>query len=200
MKKLAILISDTGTGTNLLAIIRAIEAKKLKAKISVVVSDTKKALGLKRAKKHNLEIKIIKKQDDLAKILKDDYQVDYVCLSGWKKIIPNRMIQLFKERILNIHPGLIPDGLGEAVKNPDGTKALWNRGKLTDKAIQNFFDNHTTYAGSTVHCLTKKFDFGLVLVRCFEKIKTKDTIESLYRRLKIKENKIYVQSLIKLCN
>lgn len=200
MKKLAVLISNTGTGTNLQAIIRAIEEKKLKAKISVVISDTKKALGLKRAKRHNIEIKIINKQDDLVKILKDNYQVDYVCLAGWKKIIPQPMIQLFKERILNIHPGLIPDRLRESVKNPDGTKALWNRGKLTDKAIQNFFDHQVTYAGSTVHCLTDKFDFGLVLGRCFEKIKTKDTVESLYRRLKIKENQIYVQVLIKLCN
>lgn len=199
-KKLAILISNTGTGTNLQAIIDAIEQKKLSAKIIVVVSDTNKALGLLRAKKHHLTIMIINKNDDLVKILKEKYHVDYVCLAGWKKIVPDSMIEVFANRIFNIHPGLIPDSLSGLVKNPDGTNGLWNRGKLTDVAIKNFLDHKATYAGSSVHFLTKDFDFGPVLARCFEKILTSDTIESLYGRLKKKEHGIYVQSLIKFCN
>jgi len=110
------------------------------------------------------------------------------------------MIEIFKNRIFNIHPGLIPDYYDGEVKNPDGTIGLWNRGKLTDAAIQNFFDNKASYAGSTVHFLSKKFDFGPVLARCFEKILPDDTVESLYTRLKKKENRIYVEALIKLCN
>ncbi len=174
MKKLAVLISETSTKTNLKAITRAIETKKLKAKISAVISDTHKKLA--------------------------DYEIDYICLAGWKKIIPDLLIKKFPNKILNIHPGLIPDKLDGEIKNPDGTKALWNKGKFTDKAIQNFLDKKTTYAGSTVHFLSKEFDFGVVLGRCFEKILPDDTVKSLYKRLKVKENKIYVKSLIKLCN
>lgn len=174
MKKLAVLISDTGTGTNLQAIIQAIEAKKLKATISVVINDTHEKLG--------------------------GYQIDYICLAGWKKIIPDSLMKKFPNKILNIHPGLIPDKLDGEVTNPDGTKALWNKGKFTEKAIRNFLDKKATYAGSTVHFLSGEFDFGPVLNRCFEKILPNDTVESLYRRLKKKENKIYVESLIKLCN
>lgn len=115
-------------------------------------------------------------------------------------IIPDVFIDNFENKILNIHPGLIPDKMDEVVKNPDGTDALWNRGKYTEKAIRNFFDHHATYAGSTVHFLSHEFDFGPILGRCFEKIKPGDTVESLYSRLKIKENQLYVDVLKKLCN
>jgi len=199
-KKLALLISNTGTGTNLQAVIDAIETGQLKAKIAVVVSDTNEALGLQRAKKHHLSTLIIDRKDNITKILKEKYQIDFICLAGWKRIIPDEIIAVFKNRIFNIHPGLIPDKINGVVKNPDGTKGLWNKGKLTDLAIQNFFDHKATYAGSSVHFLSQEFDFGPVLARCFEKILQDDTIDSLYSRLKKKENKIYVQSLIKACN
>lgn len=199
MKKLAVLISDTGTGTNLQAVIDAIESKKLNAEIVSVISSSPDALGLKRAKKHKLETLIVDKKSDLKKIL-NEYQIDFAVLAGWKLIIPQELIDAFPNRILNLHPGLIPDMMDGFVKNPDGTTGLWNRGKLTDAAIKNFLDNRSTYAGSTVHFLSDQFDFGKILNRCFEKIELDDTVESLYARLKKKENQIYVESLMKLCN
>ena len=109
-----------------------------------------------------------------------------VVLAGWKLIVSQSLINTFKNKVLNLHPGLIPDMINGIVYNPDNTKGLWNRGKLTDVAIQNFLDNKSTYAGSTVHFLSNEFDFGIVLNRCFEKILPNDTIESLYTRLKKK--------------
>ena len=185
MKKIAVLISDAGTGTNLQAIIDAIETGKLKAKISVVVSSSPDAYGLERAKKHHISTIIINKKDNLEKILKT-YKIDLVVLAGWKLIVSQSLINTFKNKVLNLHPGLIPDMINGIVYNPDNTKGLWNRGKLTDVAIQNFLDNKSTYAGSTVHFLSNEFDFGIVLNRCFEKILPNDTIESLYTRLKKK--------------
>ncbi|EKE15414.1 MAG: hypothetical protein ACD_12C00030G0003 [uncultured bacterium] len=199
MKRLAILISDTGTGTNLQSIIDAINNKKLMAEISIVISSSLLALGLERAKKNNITTLVVDKNNDLEKIL-SDYKVDLVILAGWKLIVPISLINAFKNKILNLHPGLIPDSLKEKVNNPDGTDGLWNRGKLTEVAIQNFLEKKATYAGSTVHFLSEEFDFGPILEHCFEKILPGDTVESLYKRLKKKENKIYVESLIKLCN
>src|SRR3989344_829299 len=142
MKRIAVLISNIGTGTNLQAIIDGVKKGKIKAKITAVVSDTPEASGLERAKKHNLPVEIVSKKEDLLPLL--------------KKI------------------------------NPDWTNALWNKGKMTEKAMQNFLDNHATYAGCTNHFLSHEFDFGPVLGRCFEKIKPGDTIERLYGRLKKK--------------
>ena len=199
MRKLAVLISNAGAGSNLQAIIDAIKNKKLNAKISIVISSSPNAFGLERAKKNNILTMVVNKNNDLEKILKN-YQIDLIVLAGWKLIIPQSLIAAFHNKILNIHPGLIPNIIDGGVKNPDGTPGLWNRGKLTDAAIQNFLDCESTYAGSTVHFLSDEFDFGLVLNRCFEKILPNDTVNSLYTRLKKKENQIYVKSLIKLCN
>ena len=199
MKSLAILISDAGTGTNLQAIIDAVKNKKIKAKIKIVISSSKDAFGLQRGKENGIPTMVVDKKDNLEKILVDE-KIDLVVLAGWKLIIPQSLIDTFKNKVLNLHPGLIPDTMDGTVNNPDGTKGLWNRGKLTDIAIQNFLDKKATYAGSTVHFLSDQFDFGKILKRCFEKIQPNDTVESLYKRLKKKENKIYVESLIKLCN
>ena len=88
--------------------------------------------------------------------------------------------------------------MDEEVTNRDGTKALWNKGKYGDKAIKNFLDQRATFAGSSIHFLTPDFDFGPVLGRVFEKIMPYDNVESLYTRLKKKENKLYVEVLEKL--
>ena len=199
MKKLAVLISEAGTGTNLQAIIDAIKDKKIKAEIVEVISSSENAYGLQIAKKNNIPTQVVNKNYDLEKILKD-HKVDLVILAGWKLIIPLSLINTFKNKVLNLHPGLIPDSMDGIVQNPDGTNGLWNKGKLTDIAIKNFLEKKAAYAGSTVHFLSEEFDFGPVLARCFEKILPNDTVENLYSRLKKKENQIYVESLIKLCN
>lgn len=199
MKKLAVLISNKGTGTNLQAIIDGIESEKINAEIVAVVSDTQESLGLKRATKHHLPIKISPKKEDLLPLLQK-LSPDFICLAGWKQIILDKVIDSFPNRILNTHPGLISDTIDGIVKNPDGTKALWNKGKMTQKAIQNFLDNKATYAGCTNHFLSHEFDFGPVLGRCFEKIKKGDTVDSLYTRLKVKENRLYVRVLARLCS
>lgn len=199
MKKLAVLISNAGSGTNLQAIIDAIQSGKLKAQIKLIVSSDANALGLERAKKNNLKTLIVNKKDDLKNIF-DKYKIDFIALAGWKLIIPESLINEYPNRILNLHPGLIPEVIDGVVKNPDGTDGLWNRGMLTDIAIKNFLDKKATYTGSTAHFLSNEFDFGKILNRCFEKILPDDTVKSLYMRLKKKENQIYVESLIKLCN
>lgn len=199
MKKLAVLISNAGTGTNLQAIIDAIESGKINAKIVVVVSDKEDAFGLTRANKHRIPTEINKNKESLLPLLKK-YNVDYVCLAGWKQIITDELIKEFDHQILNTHPGLIPDTMNGVVKNPDGTDALWNKGKFTQKAMQNFLETGATYAGCTNHFLSLEFDFGSVLGRCFEKIQPGDTADSLYTRLKVKENQLYVNALEKLCN
>ncbi len=196
--KLVILISNTGTGTNLGAIIDGINNGKIMSQICAVISDTKDALGLERAKNHNLKIKICEKKEALLPLLQE-INPDYIALAGWKQIILDEVIMAFPNKILNLHPGLIPDTIDGIVKNPDNTEALWNKGILTTKAVQNFLNQKSTFAGSSIHYLTLNFDFGPVLGRTFEKIQVNDSVESLYERLKKKENELYVEVLEKLC-
>mgnify|MGYP001611023401 CR=1 FL=1 len=176
-KKLVLLVHEGGTQTNLKAIREAIDQAKINAEISAVIPDNEDAIPI------------------LRKI-----SPDYMCLAGWKKIIPNETIKNYENRILNIHPGLIPDTADGNVVNPDESYALWNKGMYGNKAIKNYLDQKATFAGSSIHFLTSDFDFGPVLGRTFEKILEHDNVESLYLRLKKKENRLYIEILEKLCN
>ncbi len=196
--KLVVLISDVGTGTNLQAIIDGVRSGRINGEIIAVISDKNNAPGLERAKKHGLKIEIVPAKEDLLRVLQE-LSPDYLCLAGWKQIILDEVILAFPNKILNLHPGLIPDKVEERAKNPDGTEALWNKGMLTDKAIKNFLDQKATFAASSIHFLTLNFDFGPVLGKTFEEIQPNDTVESLYARLKKKENELYVEVLEKLC-
>ncbi len=172
-KKLVFLVHAGGSHTNLKAVQSAIDEGRINAEIVVVAMDDQPL-------------------PDFTNI-----SPDYICLAGWKKIIPEELISKYK--ILNIHPGLIPDTVDGKVLAPDGSDALWNKGMYTDKAIQNFLDNKSTYAGSSLHLLTSEFDFGPVLDRVFEKIEIDDDVVSLYARLKKKENDLYIKVLMELC-
>jgi phosphoribosylaminoimidazolecarboxamide formyltransferase/IMP cyclohydrolase len=198
-KKLVILISNAGTGTNLQAVIDSIKKDSLNAEIIAIISGSTDAKGLDRAKKNKLKTFILKTGDNGEKLL-HKLKPDYIILAGWKRIISEKTMNEYKNRILNIHPGLIPDTLNGSVKNPDNKVGLWNKGKMTEAAIQNFIDARLGYAGSTVHFITHEFDFGPVLARDFEKILPDDTVETLYNRLKIKENAMLVSVLKKICS
>ena len=195
--RIAILISNAGTGTNLQSIIDGVEAGKIKAEICAVISDKADALGLERAKKHNIPTKICSKKEELLPLL-NTLNPNLICLAGWRQIILDEVIMAFPNKILNLHPGLIPDEIGKNVKNPDGSSGLWNKGMLTDKAIRNFLNQKSTFAGSSIHFLTLNFDFGPVLGRTVEKVESNDTVDTLYSRLKKKENQLYVEVLQKL--
>lgn len=197
MIRIAVLISNGGTGTNLQAIIDGVESGKINGTIAVVISDKENAFGLQRAKKHNIPTEINPDKDNLIKLIKQ-YNIDYFALAGWKQFLTVEVTKEYKNRIINLHPGLIPDSLDGVVKNPDGTKGLWNKKMFTTKALQNFIDQKATYAGSTIHLLSDEVDFGPVLGRVFEKVRTVDTVESLYARLKVKENRLYVEILERL--
>ncbi len=198
-KKLVVLISNAGTGTNLQAIIDAINSGELNAVIQAVVSGSGDAVGLQRAKKSKIPSYVLKAGDTGEKLL-HKLNPDFIVLAGWKRIISDKTIVEFENRILNIHPGLIPDTINGTVKNPDNKVSLWNKGKMTEAAIENFIDAKLGYAGSTVHFITHEFDFGPVLARDFEKILPDDTVETLYRRLKVKENAMLIAVLKKLCS
>lgn len=192
--RIVVLISNTGTGTNLQAIINAINAKILTASLDAVISDSSDALGLTYAERFSIPTVICSSKEHLLPILKK-VKPDYIVLAGWKQFITDEVIDAFPEKILNLHPGIIPDTINGKITNPDGTDALWNKGMLTTVAIENFFTHNATYGGSSIHFLTHEFDFGPVLGRTFEKINPDDTIETFYKRLKKKENKLYVDVL-----
>src|ERR1700754_1817954 len=107
-KKIVVLISNTGTGTNLKAIIDGVKNGKINADIVSVISDKTDAEGLDHARLANLPIEFCPSKEALLAILKP-HNPDFICLAGWKQVIMDEVIAEYPSKILNLHPGLIPD-------------------------------------------------------------------------------------------
>lgn len=201
-KKIAVLISNKGTGSNLQALIDKVKSGKIQGKIVVVVSDKADAYGLVRAKKNKIPTLLRPFTDfknwqarerygtGLGQELKEKYRVDLVVLAGWMIILPLSFLNYFPWAVINLHPGLIPDHRGGMLKLPDGSRSNSLAGKMADGAIEAALKLGVTYSGSTVHFVTEAVDWGPVILRAQEKIRANDTVEVYYGRLKKKEHLI----------
>jgi phosphoribosylglycinamide formyltransferase-1 len=176
MLKLAVLVS--GGGTNLQAIIDRIENGKItNAQISVVISNNKNAYALERAKKHGLNAECISPKDferremfnqELLKRLKA-YEVDLIVLAGYLVVIPECIIREYRNKIINVHPSLIPSFCGTGFYGLKVHEGVLKRGvKVT---------------GATVHFVDEGTDTGPIILQKPVCVKEGDTPEILQRRV-----------------
>lgn len=202
LTKLAVLISNRGTGSNLQAIIDAIDSREINCSIGIVVSDRANAQGLERARRHGVPSEVLPYR--AKKMTRDNYGealgrllnrngAQTAVLAGFSTILPPTYFRNFRGVTINIHPGLIPDREDEIYHFPDGTPAPWNRGLMTEEAVKNFLG--LQYAGSTWHIATEATDFGPVLQRVIVGVAPEDTVETLYSRLKRAEHKALIEIL-----
>lgn len=176
MQKIAVLVS--GGGTNLQAILDAIEEGSIRnTKVSVVISNNPKAYALERARKKGIEAVCISPKDFpsreefndafLAKL--DCYGVDLVVLAGFLVVIPKKMIARYQNRIINIHPSLIPSFCGTGYYGLKVHEAALARG--------------VRVTGATVHFVDEGTDTGPILLQKAVEVKPQDTPETLQRRV-----------------
>ena len=176
MLKVAVLVS--GGGTNLQAILDAIDNGTItNAAVSVVISNNRDAYALERARKHNIEAVCISPKDypDRAAFNQafleklDSYAVDLVVLAGFLVVIPEMMIKKYENRIINIHPSLIPSFCGTGYYGLKVHEGVLKRGvKVT---------------GATVHFVDEGTDTGPIILQKAVEVKEGDTPEVLQRRV-----------------
>ncbi|MBH1939290.1 phosphoribosylglycinamide formyltransferase [Mobilitalea sibirica] len=176
MLKLAVLVS--GGGTNLQALIDQINQKKLTdVKIEVVISSSKKAYAIERARHYGIPATAMSKKDYETKeqfehaLLEeiDRYQVDLVVLAGCLLMIPEIIVRKYKNRIINIHPALIPSFCGAGYYGLKVHEAVLDRGvKVT---------------GATVHFVDEGCDTGPIILQKAVNVLDNDTAEILQRRV-----------------
>ena len=176
MLKIAVLVS--GGGTNLQAIIDAVDNGTItNTEIKVVISNNKNAYALERAKNHGIEALCISPKDyeDRAQFneafLKklDSYDVDLVVLAGFLVVIPPTMIAKYRNRIVNIHPSLIPSFCGTGFYGLKVHEGVLSRGvKVT---------------GATVHFVDEGTDTGPIILQKAVAVQQNDTPEVLQRRV-----------------
>lgn len=176
MLKIAVCVS--GGGTNLQAIIDAVESGVItNTEISVVISNNKNAYALERAKNHNIEGICISPKDYetraqfneafLEKL--DSYEVDLVVLAGFLVVIPPEMIAKYRNRIINVHPSLIPSFCGT------GFYGL--------KVHEGALERGVKVTGATVHFVDEGTDTGPIILQKAVYIENGDTAEVLQKRV-----------------
>ena len=147
-KKACIFIS--GSGSNLKALIKSSREYNFPININYIISDNKKAKGIKFAKLYNIPYRILdlNKKIDLENFFKDIQRknISIICLAGYMKILNKKFIDRFKKKIINIHPSLLPKYKGLNTFR----RALKNKEKLT---------------GCTVHYVNNKLDSGKIILK-----------------------------------
>lgn len=176
MLKIAVCVS--GGGTNLQAIIDAVENGVItNTEISVVISNNKNAYALERAKNHNIEGVCISPKDYESRTLfnkaflekLDSYEVDLVVLAGFLVVIPPEMIAKYRNRIINVHPSLIPSFCGT------GFYGL--------KVHEGALERGVKVTGATVHFVDEGTDTGPIILQKAVCIENGDTAEVLQKRV-----------------
>ncbi len=197
--RIGVLIS--GSGSNLQALIDAIESKQLPGvEIALVVSNNAHAHGLQRALKHNVPAIYLPWQQRMESetrlvTLLQLFKVDLVVLAGWMRILSAEFLGQFPQRVINIHPALLPnDGTGSTYTTSDGTEIPVLRGL---HAVQQALDAGIKVTGSCVHYVTPEVDAGPVICREEVAIQERDTEESLHERLKLVEHRLIVEAMKK---
>ena len=183
LKKIKTAVFISGTGSNLKNLIKFSKTKISPILIKLIISNSKKAKGLKYSTQYNIEKKIVNFNNNFSenKILNyiNKKNIKFICLAGFMKVLSKNFIKKFKGKIVNIHPSLLPKYKGLNTHK----RALKNKEK---------------FAGCTVHYVTIKLDSGKIILQKKVKIKKKDTVNSLKKKVLKKEHQLYPAAIRKI--
>ncbi|MBI2964016.1 MAG: phosphoribosylglycinamide formyltransferase [Deltaproteobacteria bacterium] len=174
----------SGSGTNLQAIIDAIEEGRVPAEIRLVVCNRPRALALERAERHGIAAEVVDHKAFASREAFDEHVVgrlrdkgvELVCLAGFDRLLSPAFIRAFPDRILNIHPALLPAFPGL-------------------HAQRQALDYGVRIAGCTVHLVDEQTDHGPIVIQAAVPVYSDDTVESLTERILAEEHRIYPEAV-----
>ena len=174
----------SGRGTNLKSLIKFSKKKNSPINIKLIISNTNKAKGLKYSKAYKIQKKVIDfKNKNIAekKLLNllSKKKIRFICLAGFMKILSKKFIKKFSGKIVNIHPSLLPK---------------YKELNTHQKALKN----NDKYSGCTVHYVTDKVDSGKIILQKKVKIKRKDSLNTLTKKVLLEEHKLYPRAISKV--
>jgi len=182
MKNIAVFCS--GFGSNLQAIIDAVKKGKIGAKLRLVVSDNPACFALKRAKKAGIQTLVLEAKNfptreaydkEIIKELKKE-KIDLIVLAGFMRLLSTHFVRAYKNRIINIHPALLPSFKGT-------------------HGIEDAFEYGVKVTGASVHFVDEKLDHGPIILQKAIEISEKDTLKSLEKKMHKAEHEIYPKAI-----
>lgn len=182
MVKIGVLIS--GGGTNLQAVIDGCKNKSINGEVRVVISNKENAYGLERARNHNIKAICEKDEDKIIEVLKAN-EIELVILAGYLKIVSPKLVNEYRNKIINIHPSLIP--------------AFCGKGYYGEKVHQGVIDYGAKVTGATVHFVDEGADTGPIIMQKTVEVKQDDDIKKLAKRVLEVEHEILTKSISMFC-
>lgn len=179
---LAILAS--GRGSNFSAIVKAVKQNKIKVELVILVCDQPEALVIKRAQKANVRVILVKREDFTSRadfeaaIIQRlrNYKINLIALAGFMRILSASFVKRYRNRIMNIHPSLLPDFKGA-------------------QAIKDAFNHQAASTGVTVHFVDEQVDNGPIILQREVAITKNDTLVSLEKKIHSVEHKLYPEAI-----
>jgi phosphoribosylglycinamide formyltransferase-1 len=174
----------SGSGTNFAAIAESIQNNKLNAKIEVLIYNNPKAKVQEQAEKYQIPRVLINHRDFASREALDEeivttfkkYGVEWIIMAGWMRIITPVLLNAFSERVINIHPSLLPSFRGI-------------------RAIEQALAAGVKVTGCTVHFASLEVDSGPIIAQAVVPVLPHDTAESLHARIQIQEHKIFPMAI-----
>ena len=184
MTGISFVVLISGNGSNLQAIIDSIGSGQLNARLSAVISNNADAYGLTRAKNHAIETRLVDHQqydsrdafDQALQHCVQEFKPDYIVLAGFMRILGSAFIHAYNNKILNIHPSLLPNYKGL-------------------NTYQRAMNNGETEHGVSIHIVTPELDDGPVLIRGRYAIEEGDTLTDLQNKGHRLEHHMYPKTL-----
>src|SRR5579863_6931891 len=181
-KRIGVLLS--GRGSNFEALAESVEAGRIPdAEIAIVVSNREGAEGIERARRRGLDARGIPSKglereayDKLVVAALQEKKVDLVCLAGYMRLLSPHFVAAFPNRILNIHPSLLPAFPGL-------------------ESQRQALEHGAKFSGCTVHFVDETLDAGPIIVQSAVPIRDDDTVDSLSARILAEEHRIYSQAV-----
>ncbi len=179
-----IAVFASGRGTNFSAIVKAVKKGRLKANLSLLVCDNPDAGVIKRAKAAGVKVALVKREDfstlrdfENAIIQRlEEEGIGLIALAGFMRMLSGEFVSRYRNKIINIHPALLPCFKGE-------------------EGIKDAFDYGVKVTGVTVHFVDEKMDHGPIILQAAIKIEEDDTLETLEAKIHKFEHKLYPQAI-----
>lgn len=192
MKRIAFLVS--GGGTDMQSVLDAIDDKKIAAVPVLVISSNAEAYALTRAKEHGIDTAVLdkksfggdgEKRDRAMLALFDEYQVDLVVMAGYLGILSPFVLEKYPQKIINVHPALLPKFGGKGFYGMNVHRAVLAAGE--------------TVSGATVHYAANDIDTGAIIRQASVPVLSDDTPETLAARVLETEHKLLPEVVAELC-
>ncbi|GAB4550020.1 MAG: phosphoribosylglycinamide formyltransferase [Pleurocapsa sp.] len=176
-------ILASGSGTNFEAVAKAIATGQLNAEIKVLIYNNPEAKVRSRGEKYNVPTIFIDHRNytrenldrEIVAVMKN-YGVDWIIMAGWMRIVTQELLEGFPNRVINIHPSLLPSFKGI-------------------RAIEQALAAKVKITGCTVHLVSLEVDSGEILMQAAVPVLSDDTLDSLHARIQIQEHRILPQAI-----